>query len=91
MSTNTVTPNPQESLLERVQARLKKIDSSKSFQAVIIAVILLSALLIGVKTHNIPEKAIVFLVLMDSAVMIFFVIVIVYRNHQTLTQRGSLF
>jgi voltage-gated sodium channel len=57
MSTNAMTPNSQESLLERVQARLKKIDSSKSFQAVIIAVILLSALLIGVKTHNIPEQA----------------------------------
>ena len=79
MSTNTVTPTPQESLLERVQARLKKIDSSKSFQAVIIAVILLSALLIGVKTHNIPEKAVALLILMDMAVTIFFVIEIVIR------------
>lgn len=79
MSTNTVTPTPQESLLERVQGRLKKIDSSKSFQAVIIAVILLSALLIGVKTHNIPEKAVALLILMDMAVTIFFVIEIVIR------------
>jgi voltage-gated sodium channel len=74
-----MTPNSQESLLERVQARLKKIDSSKSFQAVIIAVILLSALLIGVKTHNIPEKAVALLILMDMAVTIFFVIEIVIR------------
>jgi voltage-gated sodium channel len=79
MSTNAMTPNSQEPLLERVQARLKKIDSSKTFQAVIIAVILLSALLIGVKTHNIPERAVAILILMDMAVTIFFVIEIVIR------------
>jgi hypothetical protein len=45
-------------LLAKIQVYLRVIDSSKIFQGIIIAVILLSALLIGVRTHNIPERAV---------------------------------
>jgi voltage-gated sodium channel len=66
-------------LLATIQAYLRGIDSSKIFQGIIIAVILLSALLIGVRTHNIPDRAVAFLALMDLAVTIFFVFEIVIR------------
>ncbi len=63
----------------RVQKRLKKIDSSKLFQGVVIAVILLSALLIGVKTHNLSENTMAILTLLDFGVTVFFVIEIIIR------------
>ncbi|MCW8833807.1 MAG: ion transporter [Colwellia sp.] len=67
------------SFVFRAQRRLKKIDSSKLFQGVVIAVILLSALLIGAKTHNLSAQAIAILALLDLGVTIFFVIEIVIR------------
>ncbi len=57
----------------RWQARLKKIDSSNLFQGVVIAVILLSALLIGAKTHNLSPTSVAVLAMLDNAVTIFFV------------------
>ena len=56
------------------QLALRKIDTSKIFQGIVIAVILLSALLIGVKTHDISPKAIILLGILDLAVTFFFVI-----------------
>jgi len=67
------------SLVFRAQRRLKKIDNSKIFQGIIIAVIILSALLIGAKTHNLSDNAIAILAMLDSAVTVFFVIEIVIR------------
>lgn len=67
------------SFVFRAQRRLKKIDSSKLFQGVIIAVILLSALLIGAKTHNLSANAVAVLALMDLAITIFFVFEIIIR------------
>ena len=67
------------SLVFRAQRRLKKIDSSKLFQGVVIAVILLSALLIGAKTHNLSAQAVAILGLLDLGVTIFFVVEIVIR------------
>jgi voltage-gated sodium channel len=67
------------SFIFRAQRRLHKIDSSKIFQGIIIAVILLSALLIGVKTHNLPANFVTVLVLLDLIITIFFVIEIVIR------------
>lgn len=61
------------------QRRLKKIDSSKIFQGVIIAVILLSALLIGAKTHDLSENIVAVLALLDFGITIFFVVEIVIR------------
>ncbi|WP_159821263.1 ion transporter [Colwellia sp. 20A7] len=63
----------------RAQRRLKIIDSSKLFQGVVIAVILLSALLIGAKTHNLSASAIAVLTLLDLCITIFFVIEITIR------------
>jgi voltage-gated sodium channel len=68
-----------KSFVFRAQRRLKKIDSSKLFQGVVIAVILLSALLIGAKTHNLSASAIAILALLDLCITIFFVIEIIIR------------
>ncbi|MBL4823138.1 MAG: ion transporter [Colwellia sp.] len=67
------------SLIFRAQRRLKKIDSSKLFQGLIIAVILFSALLIGAKTHNLSSNVVAVLALLDLGITIFFVIEIVIR------------
>ena len=67
------------SFVFRAQRRLKKIDSSKLFQGVVIAVILLSALLIGAKTHNLSANAVAILALLDLAITIFFVFEITIR------------
>lgn len=67
------------SFVFRAQRRLKKIDSSKLFQGAIIAVILLSALLIGAKTHNLSANTVALLAVLDLCVTIFFVIEIVIR------------
>lgn len=58
----------------RWQAHLKKIDSSSLFQGAVIAVILLSALLIGAKTHDLSPAAMKLLTLLDVAVTVFFVV-----------------
>ncbi|REL36097.1 ion transporter [Thalassotalea euphylliae] len=62
-----------------LQRRLKEIDSSKWFQGIVIAVIILSALLVGAKTHNLPPEGIVVLAILDVAVTVFFVIELVIR------------
>ena len=67
------------SFIFQAQRRLKKIDSSKLFQGAIIAVILLSALLIGAKTHNLSANTVAMLALLDLGVTIFFVIELVIR------------
>ncbi|WP_440873974.1 ion transporter [Thalassotalea sp. PLHSN55] len=67
------------SSIMRWQARLKKIDSSNLFQGAVIAVILLSALLIGAKTHNLSPTAMSILALLDTAVTIFFVVELTIR------------
>jgi voltage-gated sodium channel len=67
------------SFIFRAQRRLKKIDSSKWFQGIIIAVILLSALLIGAKTHNLSANAVALLAILDLGVTVFFVIEIIIR------------
>lgn len=59
-------------LILKAQHSLKKIDNSKIFQGVVIAVILLSALLIGANTHNLSANAIAVLAILDVAVTVFF-------------------
>jgi voltage-gated sodium channel len=63
----------------KAQRQLKKIDNSKFFQGIVIAVILLSALLIGAKTHNLSTNAIAVLLLMDVVVTVFFAVEICIR------------
>ncbi|GLX81002.1 ion transporter [Thalassotalea eurytherma] len=67
------------SLVFKFQRRLKKVDNSKIFQGVVIGVIILSALLVGAKTHNLPPLAIQILGILDVAVTFFFVFEIVIR------------
>jgi voltage-gated sodium channel len=61
------------------QHSLKRIDSSALFQWVVISVILLSAILIGAKTHNLPASALQALIVLDIAVTVFFVLEISIR------------
>jgi len=67
------------SIVLRAQRRLKKIDSSKLFQGAIIAVILISALLIGAKTHSLSAQAMAVLAAADLAITVFFVFEIIIR------------
>jgi len=67
------------SLVLGLQRRLKVIDSNRFFQGSIIAVIILSALLIGAKTHNLPLKFVTTLALLDVAITVFFVVEIIIR------------
>jgi len=63
----------------RAQKKLKRIDSSKIFQGLVIVVILLSALLVGAKTHSLSENAMVVLAAFDIGITLFFVFEIVIR------------
>ncbi len=63
----------------KAQRQLRKIDKSKVFQGIVIAVILLSALLIGAKTHNLSSNVVAILLLLDVAVTVFFAIEISIR------------
>jgi voltage-gated sodium channel len=62
-----------------LQRKLKVIDSSKVFQALIIVVILISALLIGAKTHDLPEQLVTALFFLDIAITVFFALEITIR------------
>ena len=66
-------------LVLKAQWHLRKIDRSNLFQGMVIAVILLSALLIGAKTYSLSERAMTLLSIFDKAVTIFFVIELVIR------------
>ncbi len=63
----------------KLQRNLRKIDRSKIFQGMVIAVILLSALLIGAKTYSLSERAMTLLSIFDKAVTIFFVFELIIR------------
>jgi voltage-gated sodium channel len=62
-----------------LQRKLRKIDRSNFFQAMVIGVIVLSALLIGAKTYHLSERTMTILTLFDHAVTIFFVFELVIR------------
>jgi len=67
------------SFVFRAQRQLKKIDSSPIFQWSIIGVIIISALLIGAKTHDLPVQVVKVLAFLDSAITVFFVIELTIR------------
>ncbi len=67
------------SFVENAQQYLKKIDTSNVFQWLVIAVIIISALLVGAKTHNLPPTAITILGYLDLGVTIFFVFELTIR------------
>jgi len=63
----------------KAQSYLKRIDSSPVFQWSVIAVIVISALLIGAKTHDLPPAIVKLLSILDNAITVFFLIEIVIR------------
>lgn len=67
------------SFVYQAQNRLKKIDSSPIFQWSVITVIVISALLIGAKTHDLPEQVVTLLGFLDSAITVFFVVELTIR------------
>jgi len=60
-------------------AQLKRIESSKVFQTVVIAIIILSALTIGAKTYDLPPLVEQSLSVMDNAITLFFLVEILFR------------
>ncbi|TQV71036.1 ion transporter [Aliikangiella marina] len=64
---------------QNLLGKMEKLNNSKLFQTVVILVIVLSALLIGAKTHELPEKAVGILQILDFSITIFFVIEITIR------------
>lgn len=59
--------------------QLRRIESSKVFQGLVIAIIILSALTIGAKTYDLPPLIENSLTLMDNAITVFFLIEILFR------------
>ena len=66
-------------MIIKAQRQLSKIDTSKAFQGIVIAVILLSALMIGAKTHNLSANVVAMLLFLDVAVTVFFAVEISIR------------
>ncbi len=62
-----------------MKATLKKIHDNKIFEWSVVAVIILSALLIGAKTYHLPKPLVVFLSYADIAVTLFFLLEISIR------------
>jgi voltage-gated sodium channel len=60
-------------------AQLRRIESSRIFQSVVIGIIILSALTIGAKTYELPPLAEQSLSLMDTGITLFFLIEILFR------------
>jgi voltage-gated sodium channel len=69
MSTNT----------DALQARFDRLRSNKLFEVVVIATIVFSALVIGVKTYPLPPWALQSVVIMDWAITLFFLTEIIVR------------
>jgi voltage-gated sodium channel len=60
-------------------AQLRRIESSRLFQTVVIGIIILSALTIGAKTYDLPPLLESSLTVMDNAITVFFLIEILFR------------
>lgn len=59
--------------------QLRRIESSKLFQGVVIGIIILSALTIGAKTYDLPPLFAQTLSVLDSAITLFFLVEILFR------------
>ena len=60
-------------------AKMEKLNESKIFQTVVILVIIISALTIGARTHQLPVNVIASLALADFLITVFFAIEIIIR------------
>lgn len=65
--------------LQEFQEHFIRLRNNKIFETVVIAIIIISALLIGAKTYNIPDWAIQGIKVLDWAITIFFLIEISIR------------
>lgn len=63
-----------KAIVFEVQNFLHKVNASHIFQWAVIAVIIISALLIGAKTHDLPPNIVTVLSFFDHAITVFFVI-----------------
>jgi len=63
----------------RFLERLEALNESKLFQTLVILVIVLSALLIGARTHDLPDNFVSILKILDLSITVFFVVEIVIR------------
>jgi voltage-gated sodium channel len=61
------------------QSKFQHIRDNKVFELFVISVIILSSLLIGVRTYDLPDAAVTFLWVMDYGVTVFFLIEILIR------------
>ncbi|MFV0478473.1 MAG: ion transporter [Parahaliea sp.] len=61
------------------QARFEQLRSNKLFETIVIAIILLSALVIGVKTYELPTSVTRIIVILDWAITLFFLVEITVR------------
>lgn len=64
---------------EQWQARFDRLRSNKAFELLVISIIIISALLIGVKTYPLPSVAVRIVVLLDWAITFFFLAEITVR------------
>ena len=62
-----------------MQDTLKRIHENKIFEWTVVAVIILSALLIGAKTYHLPRPFVIFLTYADIGITLFFLIEISIR------------
>jgi voltage-gated sodium channel len=60
-------------------AKLEALNQSKLFQIIVISVIILSALLVGVRTHDIPKSFEIILKVLDLSITVFFVVELTIR------------
>ena len=72
-------------------AQLKRIESSKVFQTVVIAIIILSALTIGARTYDLPPLVEQSLSVMDNAITLFFLVEILFRFGVCANKKRFLF
>ena len=68
-----------KAIVFKVQDYLHRVNSSPIFQWAVIAVIIISALLIGAKTHDLPPEIVNVLSFLDQAITVFFVIELTIR------------
>lgn len=68
-----------KSFLNTTQSKFNQLDSNRLFQAFVIFIIILSALTIGLKTHNISKETLYILGILDVAVTVFFAVEILIR------------
>lgn len=71
--------------------KLRLIESSKLFQGVVIAIIILSALTIGAKTYDVPPLIERTLLVLDNAITLFFLVEILFRFGVCTNKKRFLF